>query len=107
MIDELLAAAREATPGEWSIGHPNQERFPAIGIESRDWTIADVWTGIEDLENEGTHNARHIAACSPERIIALCEFVQAFTTWHNHPDVTSHTYEVAYTEMIGAYRRLS
>ena len=74
-IHELRAAAEKATPGPWSNAdrHPDPDcsvRYvhPA-GEEGRHNEVCSFYGAFE----ENARNSGFIAACSPERIIALCD----------------------------------
>ena len=116
MINKMLQAARRATPGPWDtdvhslyIEAENPYGYGSMMIaQIRGWghltggAACDFSDGTAtEIQND---NAAHIASCSPERIIALCEFVEAFDRWQScqgMPPVAE-----LYDAMLAARRRL-
>lgn len=64
-IKELKELAKNATPGPWGIDVCRDDRG------NRDLWRAE--TPIVPSQDAATHDAHYIVACSPERIIAICE----------------------------------
>src|SRR3990172_571258 len=79
-LEALEALARAATPGPWA----TQDKNIYLGV--RVWSSIDkegYWSGWDSagtIYNEGGHSesdAAYIAACSPERILALVAVAKA------------------------------
>jgi hypothetical protein len=82
MIDiaALRAAAKKASPGPW-VAHFHGVTTPgALASGLRRSTICEVSCTVGKTELE-TLNAIHIAACSPEVILALLDVVEAARTF--------------------------
>ena len=70
-VKELLELAKKATPGPWSYGKYGGiyygDNGPAIG--------SCTYKDGSHTEN-GINNEQYITACSPDKMIALLEYVQ-------------------------------
>lgn len=100
-LTEIIEAAKKATPGPWKWWTSNS--WKRLSTEDRDGgvicPVVSRADGNPDLSIK-EHDMRHIANCTPERIIALCEFVQAFDEWIDLADDGRHS------EALKAYRRM-
>lgn len=70
-ISDIKAAAQAATPGPWKAGGKS---VSAAETEDRLGMDVRLYGGSSD---DNRRNARHIAACSPKVVLALCEAVEA------------------------------
>lgn len=109
MTKTLLELARKATPGEWFVCKKAATRVTS-DPHAKDrgiCTTGGYTTNSDDGEHveENNANAAYIAAVSPERIIALCEFVEAFDAFQKYAEkyVTASTERTA---MMDARRKL-
>jgi len=71
-LDDLEALARAATPGPWAAFHD----------EDNTWQLVETRTpGAANLTDDSgvlvSQDAAYIAACSPERVLALVAVVRA------------------------------
>lgn len=82
------------TPGPWAIGAPNcNHDNQTVGIESDEWTVADVFGDVGGLMEHRDANARLIAA-APD-LLAACEAAyarmlqlpHAFFRAHSQPEL--------------------
>ena len=87
----LRELAEKATPGPWHLGEADSEgNYP------------DLMAGNECLADFcQTPTAAYIAACSPERIIALLDCVEAAKVWWHDPEN-----DAAYDDVGDAVRAL-
>ena len=72
-LDDLERLARAATPGEWAISEPT---MTYVSVRTR--CGSQIFTSIiRSSQEQAITNATYIAACSPERVLALIECVRA------------------------------
>ena len=74
--DALRALARAATPGPWEVFDPRQS-ITVIATDTKYGAISICTVSINTRHDEGRHNRDYIAACSPDRIIALLDRIEA------------------------------
>lgn len=77
-LAELTQTAKAATPGEWTLGGSSSggkilQRGPAQPLAARH--------SQQYLQIVPTEDAEHIAACSPDQIVALAASLQQFRQW--------------------------
>lgn len=77
-LAELTQTAKAATPGEWTLGGSSSggkilQRGPAQPLAARH--------SQQYLQIVPTEDAEHIAACSPDQILALAASLQQFRQW--------------------------
>lgn len=103
-LDELERLAKAATPGPW-YSRNSGVRIRYSGVE---YKIADVSSPREYLGCPDTRTADHIAACSPERILAMIECIRVMEVYlvANNPTDFGCACELDYGFVCGPCRAL-